>query len=376
MNNRLHNLTRQLKMMVIEAEDAKSGESDTPTFNGEKMYQFDDGTWGVWRTTDGGHKIFIVLDPKTGEELGVRYPNPHVAAAVSDVDIDPEDYNLFKTQIPEYKITVVAGQDKKLNKEDIERAIDIKKRLKAGIQEGADFCKFKPSVCKGNLGITRDNMPQIMEDSIAKLLKSDKAADRKKAQAAIDAGADPNDTKPIKEQWVEHLAKKGIKITDEKVPVGRMRASQAEILADKSYSMAQSQLLGYDPKSKRPTDFTKMALLVTREKDENGEDVYTVIDGHHRFAAMLLVDPEAQQSVRVINAPIREALEASFDLPGVFRADLQDNIIPMDNPLDLAREEGSTWKQRNGKFYGKNRKGKTGGPYKTEEAAKKFATGR
>jgi hypothetical protein len=101
-----------------------------------------------------------------------------------------------------------------------------------------------------------------------------------------------------------------------------------------------------------------------------------VIDGHHRFAAMLLVDPEAKQKVRVINAPIREALEKSFDLPGVFRADLQDNIVSMDEPLDLARKKGSTWKQRNGKFYGKNRKGKNGGPYETEEAAKKFATGR
>jgi hypothetical protein len=375
MNNRLNRLTRQLKMMVTEAEAEAKG--NAPEFEGKPMSELH-GVWGIWRTSEDGHKIFIGKDPKTGKDTGIIYSNPHVAAAAAGVTAErEEDFNLFSTSIPEFKIKVVAGEDGKLSKEDIDRAIEVKKRLSKGIDEAADFCKFKPSVCKGNLGITRDSMPQIMDDPISKMLKSDKPEDRKKAEAAVAAGADPNETRPIKELWVDHLEKKGIKITDEEVPVGRMRASQAEIKALKSYDMAESQLRGYDKKkNNRPTDFTQMPLLVTREKDENGEDVYTVIDGHHRFAAMLLVDPEAKQKVRVINAPIRDALEQSFDLPGVFRADLQDNIVSMDKPLDLAREEGSTWKQRNGKFYGKNRRGKNGGPYKTEEAAKKFATRR
>jgi hypothetical protein len=370
---RLDRLSRRLIHIIAEAEEAGGS---VPEFEGKPMSKLHD-VWGVWRTSEDGHKIFIGKDPKTGKDTGTIYGNPHVLAAKSGISAErDEDFSLFSTSIPEFKINVVAGEDGKLTKEDIDRAIEVKKRLSKGIDKAADFCKFKPSVCKGNLGIVRSSMPQIMDDPISKLLASDDESDRKKAKAAIAAGADPNDSKPIKERWVEHLEKKGIKITDEEVPVGRMRASQAEIRAGKSYGMAESQLRGFDKKNGRPTDFTKMPLLVTREKDENGEDVYTVIDGHHRFAAMLLVDPEAKQKVRVINAPIREALEKSFDLPGVFRADLQDNIVSMDEPLDLARKKGSTWKQRNGKFYGKNRKGKNGGPYETEEAAKKFATGR
>jgi hypothetical protein len=367
----LHRLSNQLVRIVVEAESESSSGSDS-----EKLYEFY-GHSGVWRTTKDGHKIFIVRDKATGEDLGVIYPNPSMAAAIGGIEANPDALDTFKSNVPEYNLTIVAGADKDLSKADIDRAIEVKKRLTAGIAESADFCKLKPSICKGNLGITRDNMPQIMDDPLSKLLASDDESDRKKAKAAIAAGADPNDKRSIKQQWVAALEKSGVKITDEQVPVGKMRASQAEIKAGKSYGMAESQLRGFDRKTGRKTDFTKMPLLVTKEKDENGEDVYTVIDGHHRFAAMLLVDPEAKQAVRVINAPIREALEKSFDLPGVFRADLQDNIVSMDKPLDLSRKNGSTWKQKsNGKFYAKNKSGDTGGPYETIESAKKFASGR
>ncbi len=79
--------------------------------------------------------------------------------------------------------------------------------------------------------------------------------------------------------------------------------------------------------------------------------------------------------VKVIEAPIREALEKSFNVPGVFRADLQDNIVDSNKPLDLARKPGSTWQQK-GKWYAKNNKKKLGGPFKSKDSAEAFAKGK
>jgi len=102
----------------------------------------------------------------------------------------------------------------------------------------------------------------------------------------------------------------------------------------------------------------------------------TVIDGHHRYAGLLLADPERKIKVKVIETGIEDALDRSFNVPGVFRADLQDNIVDADKPLDLARKPGSTWKQQNGKHYAKNSKGKVGGPFASADKAKDFASGK
>jgi len=56
--------------------------------------------------------------------------------------------------------------------------------------------------------------------------------DKRKGQAAIDAGAKPSDT-PQK-LWFDQLKKDGIKITDDELPVGELTASQAEISPSRS----------------------------------------------------------------------------------------------------------------------------------------------
>jgi carbonic anhydrase/acetyltransferase-like protein (isoleucine patch superfamily) len=199
-------------------------------------------------------------------------------------------------------------------------------------------------------------------------LKKEWGMERKKGQAALDAGADPSDTP--QSRWFAQLRESGIEIHDdppEEIEVGKLIASQAEIKAGKSYGIASAYLTG---------DFAALPdlpILVARDPKTGA---VTVIDGHHRYAGLLLADPSKKMKVKVIEAPIREALEAAFDVPGVFRADLQDNIVDPDKPLDLARAPGAVWKQKNGKWYGKNQKGKTGGPYGSEDKAKTFAGGK
>jgi hypothetical protein len=268
--------------------------------------------------------------------------------------------------------------------------------LKQNLDDSADFCKMNPPACEGNLGITRNNMPQIMDKPISNLLDSmpegeyddllkkveaagdkslkevitdkdqrDNFIDRRKGLAAIEAGAKPGDT-PQK-MWFDALAESGVEVTEDEIEVGKLIASQAEIKAGKSYGIAQAYLTD---KFKKLPD---LPILVAR--DPKTGDV-TVIDGHHRYAGLLLADPSKKMKVKVIETGIQDALDKSFDVPGVFRADLQDNIVDSNSPLDLARKPGDTWKQRNGKFYAKNSKGETGGPYETDEAAKNYASGK
>ena len=331
------------------------------------------------------------LDPKDVPEETVEQ-----IKEIKDSEIAPGELaELHREEMPEYNLVVIAGEDGNLTKKDIERAKDIHKRVKKGIEDAADFCDINPPVCEGNLGITRDNMPQIMDVPVKELLKSDKdrlkdmsdkdkakwdkksdeekdkkkakwTLERKKGQAAIDAGADPDSDKSQKDMWLDKLKSSGVEITEEKVPVGNLKASQAEIKAKKSYGMADAYLNGSFDK------LPDLPILVSKDPDTGA---YTVIDGHHRYAGLLAADPSKPMTVQVINAPIRDALGAAFDMPGTFRADIQDNMVSMDKPLDMARKSGDSWKQSNGKWYGKNKE-EAGGPFENEEAAKNFAEGK
>lgn len=381
----------------VKGEKPGAGEEEEP--KGEKPEGKAEGEKPKAKKIPEGKKI---KDLTPEEQLEHVEPEPPLTK--------DQAAKLHREEIPEYNLVVVAGEGGKLAPEDISRAREVAKKLRAGIDEAADYCNINPPACRGNLGITRDNMPQVMDAPLKKMmigdeerianfdekakkeaakngdvrdavlfdelspkkqkkLKEDWALERRKAQAAIDAGADPDSDKTMKDIWLDKLKQDGIKITDEKVPVGKLRASQAEIKAGKSYGIANDYLNGNFAK------LPDMPILVAKEKDENGNEVYTVIDGHHRYAGLLTADPTMPMAVQVINAPIREALSKAFETPGVFRADIQDNIVSMDKPLDMARKNGETWKQPNGKFYGKNMKGKAGGPFESEDKAKAFATG-
>jgi hypothetical protein len=275
-----------------------------------------------------------------------------------DGDVPSAAVEAFKKEIPEYQLEIIAGDRGTPTEEDIRRAKAVHAQMRRGISESADVCKLNPSVCTQNLGIARAHMPQIPEDSVKKLLASKDPIDRKKGEAAVKAGADPKDDRPMTAVFVDFLKKEKIKVTEpadnEPVPVGKLKATQKEIKAGKTFGIAEAYFKGkYDP--------TDAPIIVS-------SDNY-ILDGHHRWSAMLTADPEAKMKVRRIHLPMKEVLEKSFSMPGVYRMDLQDNPVDDDAPLDLARKPGDVWQQRNKKWYAKSKDGKTSGPYASKDSA-------
>ena len=207
------------------------------------------------------------------------------------------------------------------------RAVHVAKKIKAGISAAADFCKVSPPSCEGNLGISRSSMPQVMNRSVKALLASDKVSDQKKGKAAVAAGADPKDDQPIIKGLLAALKSKGTSITKKKVPVGKLKATQSEIKAGKSFSMADAYFKGTFQPSKN------YEIVVSSDGH--------ILDGHHRWAALLLANPAATMDTVEVGLTMKEFLRKSFEHPGVFRADLHDNVVAKDAPSDLDESKGS-----------------------------------
>ena len=274
---------------------------------------------------------------------------------------DPKLVDRFRQELPEYKLTLVARKDGILDKADIENVKDIQGKLKwmadrveKGIKESADICKMKPPVCDGNMGITRNHMPQIMDSTTKDLLASmeeqeyddlakqveeaggdvkaaipDKGkreafVNRRKGLAAVEAGADPEDDRPILKQLMHDVQASGTAITENvPVPVGKLKATQSEIKAGKTYGIANAFLNG-----SLPEKVMKNPIIATSDGH--------ILDGHHRYSAALTIDPNYNMNVTVIDMPMRDFLMRAHQQPGVFRADIEDNIIPANEKVDLA----------------------------------------
>jgi hypothetical protein len=173
------------------------------------------------------------------------------------------------------------------------------------------------------MGITRDHMPQIMDKSVKELLASKKEGDRKKGQAAVDAGANHDEDRSVMAVLMDDLKSEGVKISKTKVPVGKLRATQREIKADKTYGMANAYLEGNE------------GLLKAMENPIIISSDNHILDGHHRYSAMLTADPTYEMNVIKVDMPMKKFLTRSHEQAGVFRADINDNIIDDSKPVDL-----------------------------------------
>ncbi|MFA6233841.1 MAG: hypothetical protein WC824_06590 [Bacteroidota bacterium] len=263
----------------------------------------------TFRNPSTGNKVQFKSLP-AGEQKKLREHWAEASARGTDED---KTYEVRKP-IEGYNLEIVGDNEK--------RAAYVHKKMKEGIDKTTDICVVFPPVCEGNLGITRDNMPQIMDKSVKALLASKDPAEQKKGKAAVEAGASADDDKPIMDHFLDGLKKKGVKIAKKKVPVGDLKATQREIKAKKTFGMADAYYKGeFDPAK-------GVEIIISSDNH--------ILDGHHRYAALLLADPTAEMHVVQVDIPMKEFLEKSFKQPGVFRADLQDNVIPKDTPLDLS----------------------------------------
>lgn len=130
-----------------------------------------------------------------------------------------------------------------------------------------NWCDTQP-LCKGNLGIPRRQMPQIRAH--------------------------------LHKEFFDWLAERGVAVKRTRRKVRDLRATQREIdpeMVDRVVSNGVEKLLSQAP------------VLAS-------EDGY-ILDGHHRWAALLVSRPDAEMDLLEVQAPIREVLAHAWAFPGV-----------------------------------------------------------
>ncbi|MHC4400520.1 MAG: DUF3560 domain-containing protein [Planctomycetota bacterium] len=147
---------------------------------------------------------------------------------------------------------------------------DVADKIARGIQGAADICQADPPVCVGNLGIPREDMPQLPKGPMAEFLK--------------------------------HWRESGVKVEHDTMHVGDLRATQRDILAQKVVGMARSAVDGNFPAIKAP-------VVVSNDN--------YILDGHHRWAALMVLHPDNVMAVTRVDAPIQALLDQAAQTPGV-----------------------------------------------------------
>lgn len=253
------------------------------------------------------------------EEALKKYLKEHPQADKSNHSVKARD------PVPEEYREHVKGYDLDVVGKDYEQAAEIAKKISEGISQSADICKLRPNVCKGNLGLSRDKMPQIPGDmSVKEMLSAvnkDGTPDEKtraKGKAAVEAGADPKDDKSVLHRMLMTFRKDGVKIERDKVEVGKLKATQSEIKAGKAFEMADSYLKG---------KFPNIGDQIVISSDGH------ILDGHHRWAALLTIDPKRKMNVIRVDMTMKDMLDKADELPGVYREDFKGNPIALPDEI-------------------------------------------
>lgn len=138
--------------------------------------------------------------------------------------------------------------------------------------------------------IPREKMPQLGGTPKAGSIADDESKFPKDKSGEVNVG----------DAFIKHLAEKGIATKEGRVPASQLKASQSELKGDKIAFM-----MSKDGQIK--TDLENQSIFVS-------SDGY-VIDGHHRWAAMVGLDSKDGKlggkkiKVRVIDMPIQDVLK-------------------------------------------------------------------
>lgn len=281
---------------------------------------------------DGGKKDEGKKDEggKTPEKgvsgVGPKLKPEEAEKKLEKLKVDPDIKQKLKD---EYKLDIIG--------DDLEQAANIAQKLKDGIDKSADVCKLSPPVCKGNLGLTRDKMPQIPGDmSVKEMLNATNKdgtpdeATRAKGKAAVEAGADPDSDKSVLQTMLDTFKSRGVKIEPSKVPVGQLKATQSEIKAGKTFGMADAYLKG---------KFPNIGDQIVISKDNH------ILDGHHRWAALLTVDPKRTMNVIRVDMNMQDMLDEADSMAGVYREDFQGKPLPMSDDIKKKKEKAKSGKK-------------------------------
>ena len=250
-----------------------------------------------------------------------------IAAMMAEVDeTDPKTVAMAHATLAEFNMTIVG--------EDTASANAVAMLYAANIDKDIDFCKVAPPACTGNLGVPRHDMPQIVGDSLADLIKD--SGDRWKYDEIVKAGGDVSDhSANMQDLFLASLEATGIKVdrTGIEVKVSELKATQSQIQANKAAKFAKWILEDRFPGAPAGScTLAKSPIVVT-------EDGY-ILDGHHRYAAVRLTGASKTMPTIQVGMSIADLLTKSLDFPGVFRADINDK--PISNEAD-AKAAGAQW---------------------------------
>jgi hypothetical protein len=126
--------------------------------------------------------------------------------------------------------------------------------------------------------------------------------DPSRARKILAEGADPQKPSTIFDQFLRALKTTGVNVTSRVLSVEMLHATQKEIYANKVYPMITAI---------RNNQLPTQALIISND--------FYILDGHHRWAAMMLINPKLKIPVWQIDLPIYSLLDRCFQYPGVFR---------------------------------------------------------
>jgi ParB-like chromosome segregation protein Spo0J len=133
-------------------------------------------------------------------------------------------------------------------------------------------------VPKKNLGVPRSEMPQISSKKVP--------------------------------DFVRWLQDGGVRVSRKRVRADKLNATQREINRSKVEALASN-----------PSHRSHLEKPVIVSKDGY------LMDGHHRWMALLTIDPDAVIPVVKVDLKIRDLLEVADDFDGVTRKDLAASLL-------------------------------------------------
>lgn len=204
--------------------------------------------------------------------------------------------------------------DRVISKEEFKRFeefVNLKRKIH---KVNTNFCEYIG--CRGNLGLKRSEMPQIMRSSIKELESSGNTI---AIQGMKSAGADL-DFVPYKEMIKE------LKIKTDIVPIAAMDLipTQKEIYTDKTVKMVDNYFKGL------ANDLLVVTIPVITE-NVNDKIRHYILDGHHRWSAAMLIDPEYEMTCDTLTLPkgmtVRDFIKKTVTMKGIFRVDLEGKLV-------------------------------------------------
>lgn len=158
-----------------------------------------------------------------------------------------------------------------------------------------NLCEPPANFCPANLNIERSEMPQFDSEE--------------------------------GEQWMQELAKKGIPITVEYVPVGELKASQNDI---NGFTLAKS-LKDLDNPIHEPTFVNQHPIIAAADN--------YILDGHHRWGGLLIWswlvqgDDKAPAKTIRIGLPFQQLIMDANYSPYSERVDINNRHLPRKDEL-------------------------------------------